>query len=70
MGYDADEGVLVKTGESSVSTVNPDNSTIIVVEDNHTAYNHFIFGLIMSFVSLFGVVMVLLHTRSGGFKDA
>lgn len=78
MGLNDDEGVLFKVGETDNTTLthtNHGNGTYVL--DNrftqtyfvYDSYNNFLFGLIMVFISLMGIFILLMNTRSSGFRD-
>jgi len=77
MGLNEDEGVLFKVGEN-------DNVSLSYVVDNgsyvldnsfseklfvYDSFSNFILGIIMVFISVMGIFIILMNTRSTGFKD-
>jgi hypothetical protein len=77
MGLNDDEGVKFKIGEDLVSnyTYNEDqnphtiNSVVSSTSFTYDSYKNFLFGLIMVFISVMGIFIILMNTRSTGFKD-
>lgn len=74
MGLNADDGLLYKVGFEEDVVYNYDNaseleSTTLVNTVSFESFSHFFFGLLMSFISVIGFVLTLLHTRSGGLSD-
>lgn len=73
MGLNADDGILFKVGENEVVNYVYDNGTV----DSETkamtyvyeAFSNFLFGLLMTFISLIGMFLILMNTRSKGFDD-
>ena len=73
MGLGADDGILFKVGENESVSYFYDNGSLVETSNSknfvYTNYNNFLFGLIMTFISLMGIYLILMHTRSGGFDD-
>lgn len=69
MGLNSADGILINNGQN-ISYVYDNYTLLSSIETNLVEpFSHFFFGLIMSFVSVIGIVLILLHTRSGGLND-
>ena len=79
LGLNEDDGILIPTGSESDVTFNYDSNDTLVSENKvsnteYDTFSHWLFGLVMTFVSLVGILDVLFNLRRiekiGGFNDA
>ena len=78
LGLNEDDGILIPIGSESDVTFNYSNDTLVsenkVSNTEYDTFSHWLFGLVMTFVSLVGILDVLFNLRRiekiGGFNDA